>query len=81
MKQFSNYANEKKYELSGMSSSGCVNSVRQILLQLPDMIGAKIQLDPPTALLTMNKPIALEKLQEQLAQTGNYTIRDTISKT
>lgn len=72
---------KKKYELSGISCSGCVNSVRQILLQIPDVIAAEIQLDPPTAVLTMNKPFALEKLQEQLAQTGNYTIRDTISKT
>lgn len=72
---------KKKYELSGMSCGGCVNSVRQILLQIPDVIVAEIQLNPPTAVLTMNKPIALEKLQEQLAQSGNYTIRDLISKT
>lgn len=64
-----------------MSCGGCVNSVRQILLQIPDVIVAEIQLNPPTAVLTMNKPIALEKLQEQLAQSGNYTIRDLISKT
>ncbi|MBC7628745.1 heavy-metal-associated domain-containing protein [Ferruginibacter sp.] len=72
---------KKKYELSGMSCGGCVNSVRQILLQIPDVIAAEIQLNPPTAVLTMNKDIALEKLQEQLAQSGNYTIRDLISKT
>ena len=72
---------KKKYELSGMSCGGCVNSVRQILLQIPDVIVAEIQLNPPTAVLTMNKPIALEKLQEQLAQSGNYTIRDLVSKT
>ena len=72
---------KKKYELSGMSCGGCVNSVRQILLQIPDVIVAEIQLNPPTAVLTMNKDIALEKLQEQLAQSGNYTIRDLISKT
>ena len=72
---------KKKYELSGMSCGGCVNSVRQILLQIPDVIVAEIQLNPPTAVLTMNKDIALEKLQEQLAQSGNYIIRDLISKT
>jgi copper chaperone CopZ len=72
---------KKKYELSGMSCGGCVNSVRQILLQIPDVIAAEIQLNPPTAVLTMNKDIPLEKLQEQLAQSGNYTIRDLISKT
>ena len=72
---------KKKYELSGMSCGGCVNSVRQILLQIPDVIAAEIQLNPPTTVLTMNKDIALEKLQEQLAQSGNYTIRDLISKT
>ncbi len=68
----------KYYELSGMSCSGCVNSVRKILLQLPDITAAEIQLNPPTAVLTMNKPIALEKLQKQLNQSGNYTIRDAV---
>lgn len=49
-------------------------------MQLPDVTDAEIQLNPPTAVLTMNKPIALEKLQEQLNQSGNYKIRDTVSK-
>ncbi len=70
---------KKNYELSGMSCGGCVNSVKQILLQIPDITDAEIQLNPPTAVLTMNKPIALEKLQEQLNQAGNYTIRDGVS--
>lgn len=71
---------KKNYELSGMSCSGCVNSVKQMLLQIPDITDAEIQLNPPTAVLTMNKPIPLEKLQEQLSQSGNYTIRDAVSK-
>ncbi|CAN5275318.1 hypothetical protein BH09BAC2_BH09BAC2_02100 [soil metagenome] len=63
-----------------MSCGGCVNSVKRMLMQLPDVTDAEIQLNPPTAVLTMNKPIALEKLQEQLNQSGNYKIRDTVSK-
>ncbi len=71
---------KKNYELSGMSCGGCVNSVERMLLQIPDITYAEIQLNLPTAVLTMNKPIALEKLQEQINQAGNYTIRDAVSK-
>jgi copper chaperone len=72
---------KKKYELSGMSCGGCVNSVKRILLQIPDVTDAEVQLNPPTAVLTMNEPILLGKLQQQLSQSGNYTIRDAVSQT
>ncbi len=80
MKQFKIVTMKKNYELSGMSCGGCVNSVKQMLLQLPDVTNAEIQLNPPIAELTMNKLIPLEKLQEQLNQSGKYTIRDAVSK-
>jgi copper chaperone CopZ len=71
---------KKKYELSGMTCGGCVNSVKKMLLQIPDITAAEIQLNPPTAVLTMNNSIPLEKLQEQLNHSGNFTIRDAISQ-
>jgi copper chaperone len=64
-----------------MSCGGCVNSVKRILLQIPDVTDAEVQLNPPTAVLTMNEPILLGKLQQQLSQSGNYTIRDAVSQT
>ena len=63
-----------------MSCGGCVNSVKKMLLQNSDITDAEIQLNPPTAVLTMTEPIPLEKLQQQLSQSGNYTIRDAVSK-
>lgn len=71
---------KKNYELSGMSCGGCVNSVKKMLMQNPDITDAEIQLNPPTAVLTMTEHIPLEKLQQQLSQSGNYKIRDAVSK-
>ncbi len=69
---------KKTYEIAGMSCGGCVNSVKKLLQQHPDIIEADVQLNPPTAVLTMSNPIALEKLQEQLSQSGNFTIADAV---
>ena len=71
---------KKKYELAGMSCSGCVNTVKRALLQLPDVTEAEIQLNPQSAVLTMSKPIDLKELQAQLNKSGHYTIKEVISK-
>lgn len=65
---------KKSYELKGMSCAGCVNSVKQALMELPDVTEADVQLNPPEVILTMNKSIDLEKLQAQLDKAGHYTI-------
>ncbi|MBU1820914.1 MAG: heavy-metal-associated domain-containing protein, partial [Bacteroidetes bacterium] len=47
---------KKKFELSGMSCGGCVSNVKRVLLQLPDVTEADVQLRPQSAVLTLNKP-------------------------
>ncbi|RUA34442.1 Copper chaperone CopZ [Marivirga sericea] len=70
---------KKRYELQGMSCGGCVNSVKKALLQVPDVSNVEIQLRPPGAVITLNKPITLEELQAELKKAGHYTIKEDIS--
>ena len=70
---------KKNYEIKGMSCGGCVNNVKQTLLQNPDIKNADIQLNPQSAVITMSKPIAVEVLQAQLNRAGHYTIKERVS--
>jgi copper chaperone CopZ len=71
---------KKEYELSGMSCSGCVSSVKQALLQSPNVTEAEVHLIPQRAIITMNKFIAVDELQAQLKKAGHYTIKEVVSK-
>lgn len=70
---------KKNYEIKGMSCGGCVNNVKQTLLQNPDIKNADVQLNPQSAVITMSKPIAVEVLQAQLNRAGHYTIKERVS--
>jgi copper chaperone CopZ len=67
---------KKNYELNGMSCGGCVNSVKHVLLQLPDITAADVQLNPQRVVLTMSKSIDVSELQNQLNKAGHYTIKE-----
>ena len=67
------------YELAGMSCGGCVNSVKKALLQVPDVENVEVQLNPPSAVIAMNRSIELDQLQAQLNKTGHYSIKELIS--
>ena len=67
---------KKNYELQGMSCGGCVSSVKNALLKLPDVEDAEVHLHPQTAVLTMSKPIDVDELQTQLSKAGQYTIKE-----
>ncbi len=69
-----------KYELQGMSCGGCVSNVKQALLQVPDVTEAEVQLNPQSAVITMDKSISIHELQAQLAKAGHYTIREILTK-
>jgi copper chaperone CopZ len=71
---------KKKYDISGITCGGCVNSVKKALLQIPGIIEADVQLNPPTAELTMHNPITLEVMQTQLNKAGHYTISELITQ-
>ncbi len=70
---------KKRYELAGMGCGGCVNSVKRIFLQFPDITEADVQLNPQRTVLTMSRPIDIEELQAQLKKAGHYTIKGAIS--
>ena len=70
---------KKNYELQGMSCGGCVNSVKNALLKLPDVEDAEVHLHPQTAVLTLSKPIDVDELQSQLSKAGHYTIKEIIA--
>lgn len=69
---------KKSYELSGMSCGGCVNSVKQALLKVPEVTEADVHLHPQTAVITMDKSIDIVELQTQLKRAGHYTIKEAI---
>ena len=71
---------KKNYELAGMTCGGCVNSVKKALLEIADITEADVHLNPPTAELTMNKPVTLEVLQAQLKKSGHYTISELVAQ-
>jgi copper chaperone len=70
---------KKNYQLNGMSCGGCVNSVKHVLLQLPDITDADVQLNPQRAVLTMSKSIDVSELQSQLNKAGHYTIKEEVA--
>jgi copper chaperone len=70
---------KKSYELQGMSCGGCVSDVKRALLQVPDVTGAEVYLNPQEAIITMNKSIPVEELQTQLDKAGPYTIKEVVS--
>lgn len=55
-----------KYELEGMSCGGCLNNVKQALLQVPEVTEVEVQLNPQSAVITMNKFINVDELQAHL---------------
>ena len=71
---------KKNYELQGMSCGGCVSSVKNALLKLPDVEDAEVHLQPQSAVLTMSKPIDVDELQTQLSTAGHYTIKEVVLK-
>lgn len=67
---------KKNYAITGMSCGGCVNSVKQALLKVPDVTDVEVQLHPQAAVVTMDKSIYVGDLQTQLSKAGHYTIKE-----
>jgi len=68
-----------KYKLEGMSCGGCVSNVKRALLQVSDVTEAEVQLNPQSAVITMNKSISVNELQAQLTKAGHYTINEILN--
>ena len=70
---------KKEYVLQGMSCGGCVSNVKRALLQVPDVTEAEVQLNPQSAVITMNKSVSVDELQAQLTKAGHYSIKETLN--
>ncbi|MCX2584762.1 heavy metal translocating P-type ATPase [Pedobacter sp. MR22-3] len=64
---------EHTYKITGMSCQGCRTKVENALNGI-DGISAKVSLEPAEAIITMEKHIPTEKLQEALSAAGHYGI-------
>ncbi|WP_414000118.1 heavy metal translocating P-type ATPase [Flavobacterium sp. W1B] len=62
------------YTISGMSCDGCRAKVEKTLNGI-EGIQAVVVLEPPVAIITMEKHIPTESLQEALSAVGKYTIK------
>ena len=68
-----------QYVISGMSCDGCRKKVEKTLNAI-EGVQAEVTLDPPLAVITMEKHISTEKFQEALTEAGKYTIEMTSAK-
>ena len=64
---------EHTYKITGMSCNGCRKKV-EFALNAIEGVSATVTLEPPQAIITMQKHVSTEKLQEALSAAGNYTI-------
>lgn len=66
------------YQLTGMTCSACEAKVKSQLLSLPDVTSVEVSKDTNTAIISMEKNIALNKLQEAIGGTNSkYQIAAT----
>lgn len=61
------------YQITGMSCNGCRSKVEKALNEVVG-ISAIVTLDPPIAIITMEKQVGIEDLQHALDSAGKYKI-------
>ena len=54
-----------------------MRSVKQALLQVPEVTEVEVHLNPQSAVITMNKFINVYELQAKLTMAGHYIIKET----
>lgn len=65
------------YTITGMTCTGCVAGVKSKLLMHPNVLSADVTLDPPQAVIEMNKHISTPELQNTLGNS-KYTISENL---
>lgn len=66
------------YKITGMHCNGCREKVECELNKI-DGVSAKVTLDPPQAIISMEKHIPTDQLQQAVSKAGNYTIEMDMS--
>ncbi|MEO5569505.1 MAG: cation transporter [Bacteroidia bacterium] len=64
------------YFLTGMSCNNCVEKVKSNLLKLPDVLSAKVTLNPQVAVVEITKHIPLSELQQAIGSEKKYIIHE-----
>ena len=68
---------KQKFQINGISCSGCVARVKKTLEEHPNIEKAEIFLAPKgAALITMNEALSVADLQKQLNRLNGYTITE-----
>jgi copper chaperone CopZ len=67
------------YSISGMTCSGCANTVKKSLAATPNVNDVQIDLVQGTASITMSQHIPFVKLQEALGAYPSYKISEEIN--
>ncbi|GIZ10350.1 heavy metal translocating P-type ATPase [Flavobacterium sp. UMI-01] len=62
------------YTINGMHCNSCRAKVEKAL-NVMDGVTAEVTLDPPQAIISMQKPIQLDEFQEAIAAVGSYSIK------
>jgi copper chaperone CopZ len=65
----------KKYEITGMTCSGCEAKVKSILTAVENVVSAEVSKDDNSAVITSTKELNLENLR--LSLPDKYNIRET----
>ncbi len=61
-----------EYDIHGMSCAHCVEKVKEALESVEGVRSAAVTLDPPRAVVEMERHVPEEVLNEALARAGNY---------
>ncbi len=68
-----------RYQINGISCSGCVARVKKTLEAHPDIEKTEIFLHPKGAtIISMKEELSIEDLQRQLNELEGYTITELI---
>jgi len=63
------------YQITGMTCNNCVQKVKETLEKLHDVQAVEVTLEPPQATIIMHHHIPTEKMNEVLAEVGNYELK------
>lgn len=66
----------KMYHISGMHCNGCVNSIKNVLGELPGVLAVQVQLNDPQAIISMREDLPVKELQQELSAAGDYVISE-----
>lgn len=64
------------YKVTGMTCMGCREKVQKTLAAIPYVKSAKVMLNPPEAIIEMDKHIATQDLNNVLKNAGAYSIEE-----